>query len=737
MRYKVSKRVLSFALAVFMAMLLCAPATAALAEPRAVEIQNHTQAGDRTAIRNVRIDGVDAPRAGAPLDGEARVVADPGASWDILVLWVSDDLRLATEAREGESYLPVLAFYVPQGYSLAGDAATVELSESLTALFGGAEVVSVYNEATGITYILPASLRDLFAASRSAAAENGERADEAVATSSGPVSAVGQNERPKPIEDEQGERSQTAGPSLPQKRSLIDIYCGQSARDALTDEDLEWLIDLIINSIEPQAVNLLIKSFPAFSTAAQNGEIGKQIGLYVFYNKGDADGVREHETAPQGALAFVSGHSVNYDGDYKFSYMLGVNVDDLLVKDLDGSSVRDEDTGKFSLARVGECMHTFENTMVHELLHAIMDDYNRTGMLGVTRSSDYVFDGNGDLISSWDRYYKLHFPNWFIEGTASAVENTYQYRADLFDALRMGSDGKIKDSFNTSMLVENYLNGKYDGKPAYFDLENCSASKEANGVGNAASAYVSGYLATLYLADLANIKNTGSSAIVLKDGSVDDVSTEKLRMGLNSILERMHKGETFDQVIADISPADASGKKLYKDTADFQNKFIKGTPTNLPNGTTSWELEGDKSSSGFVADYLNYLNYVSTLPGRNYTANGSILLPVDVDRGSALDYSKQASSEYLKIVESNREVPSTVPDSVAFAGGGKSDSDSSVKAASSEPIEPQADAKESDNGSVPVPEESSGASESADSGVEDAPQPVANEPDPNRGQSPT
>lgn len=261
-------------------------------------------------------------------------------------------------------------------------------------------------------------------------------------------------------------------------------------------------------------------------------------------------------------------------------------------------------------------------------------------------------------------------------------------------------------------------------------MENCSASKETNGVGNTASAYVSGYLATLYLADLANIKSTGSSAIVLKDGSVDDVSTEKLRMGLNSIFERMHKGETFDQIIADISPTDASGKKLYKDTADFQNKFIKGTPTNLPNGTTSWELEGDKSSSGFVADYLNYLNYVSNLPGRNYTANGSILLPVDVDRGSALDYSKQASSECLKIVESNREVPSTVPDSVAFASGGKSDPDSSVKATSSKPdvlqgTQPkesaeQANGAESNNAAVTH----EGQSVNMDSGKESAPEPT-------------
>ena len=148
------------------------------------------------------------------------------------------------------------------------------------------------------------------------------------------------------------------------------------------------------------------------------------------------------------------------------------------------------------------------------------------------------------------------------------------------------------------------------------------------------------------------------------------------------------------------------------------------------------------------------------MPGRNYTANGSILLPVDVDRGSALDYSKQASSECLKIVESNREVPSTVPDSVAFASGGKSDPDSSVKATSSkpdvlqgtQPKEPAARANGAStssetsaqvevtvsgdaaggveagsaagNGSS-VPEESPGTSGNADSSVEDVPQPVA------------
>ena len=143
MRQSIVKRTFAILLSASMAFSTCVPVAVAMARQQSVKIQNHTQAGDRTEISNVLIDGVDAPKAGAPLDDAARVTAKPDAAWDIPVLWVSDDLALATEAQEGASYLPVLAFYVPQGYSLSGDAATVELSDSLTALFGGAEIVSV------------------------------------------------------------------------------------------------------------------------------------------------------------------------------------------------------------------------------------------------------------------------------------------------------------------------------------------------------------------------------------------------------------------------------------------------------------------------------------------------------------------------------------------------------------------------------------------------------------------
>ena len=88
----------------------------------------------------------------------------------------------------------------------------------------------------------------------------------------------------------------------------MEIHCAQTAREALSDEELEWFIDLIANRLEPQAVELLLQSFPAFRQAANNGEIGKRISLYIYYESGDKDGKLEHEIASE-ALAYVLGAS--------------------------------------------------------------------------------------------------------------------------------------------------------------------------------------------------------------------------------------------------------------------------------------------------------------------------------------------------------------------------------------------------------------------------------------------
>ena len=175
----------------------------------------------------------------------------------------------AIEAEQDRTYLPVLAFFVPDDYALEGSSLTVVLSDELTALFDAEEVISVYSEETGITYILPASLKSLFVRAASA-----------------------------PYTEEQ-EDSEVAQPTL------VDIYCAQTARDALSDDDLMWLIDLIVNRLEPQAVNLLLDKFPAFRAAAEKGEIGTRIGLYIYYEKGDKDGDPVHDGLSDEALAYV------------------------------------------------------------------------------------------------------------------------------------------------------------------------------------------------------------------------------------------------------------------------------------------------------------------------------------------------------------------------------------------------------------------------------------------------
>ena len=130
----------------------------------------------------------------------------------------------------------------------------------------------------------------------------------------------------------------------------------------------------------------------------------------------------------------------------------------------------------------------------------------------------------------------------------------------------------------------------------------------------------------------------------------------------------MHDGKTFDDIIYDISPVvDRQGEEatLYVSSSAFQSLFIKGE-----DGTS-----GDEFSLAFVTDYLNVLAAISATEDRANEANGSILLDANADVRSPLDGSKEASSDFLKIVESNDYVASTVPSEAAATDAGKSSPD--------------------------------------------------------------
>ena len=623
-------------LAFVLACLIMTPA-AAFAEKNAVEVENHTIAQDgKATVSDIRIGGVDAPTAGTQLDEKARVSTAEGAEWDIPALWVRDDLTIMpqpAEADEGRTYLPALAFFVPNGYALQGPDFKVTLAEELAVLFGTDEVISVYSQETGITYIMPASLKGLF------------------------VRAAGQ---PPAAGDAEDGAEKTAQPTL------VDIHCAQTARDALTDEDLAWLVDLIINRLEPQAVNLLLDRFPAFRAAAEKGEIGTQIGLYIYYGKGDADGDPAHGVDVAGALAYVDDRAVMIDGALRFGYMIGVDAASLVEKDDDNNPLVNPATERYSLIRSGQNFETFVNTIVHEMFHAFMDDYDRLGMFGTVGLANRETDAAGGWKNprTAAECSATRFPLWFIEGSASATENNYQFRNSLFALLCKDLTGRtLADN-----ILNNYQNATIGDDPAYFDLGFTNGvDADGNKVDDTTANYVSGYLAVLYLSDLANMRvNGGGSAVSPTEDGGSTVSNEKLCSGLNQILEWLHADDTtLDDVISFVSPSDAGGK-LYHNTEAFTSKFIKGTSS----GGSSDAYTGDKASLTFVA---NYLDCLMSHEGTTYiTPNGSILFDYDADFTMPLDPDKQDSADFFKIVDSNTYVESSVKSDTGAIGSGAS-----------------------------------------------------------------
>lgn len=419
----------------------------------------------------------------------------------------------------------------------------------------------------------------------------------------------------------------------------VDIFCAQTARDFYSDSDLEFIIDLVRNRLEPQAVEMLLDRFPCMRAAADQGLIGRELGLYLYYKAGDKDGVREHENAGPSGVQLM-GMAAEEGGSMVFKYVLAVDLSLL------SSETRDPDTGFMVMEHEGEKLESVKDRIAGEMLRAMMFDYNRIGMMGVTDMKDAV--GESGKFASWEQeqlYSKFVFPKWFTEGTAAAVGDVFRTEREQFKVLR---NEENKD------LLSNYVSNA-----ELFDLENNVLEYTSEG-----SCRASGYLAVLYLADLMAIRATGKSSID-ESGAV---SAEKLCEGLNAILERLHNGETLDQIIYDISPVSDSPDhiKLYTSTEEFENYFVKGKKDG------DEQYAGNAHSIDFVNVLLDFLERKEKA-SEGELSGGSILTDLE-ESYSPLDDSKDSESEYLRIVESNMLLGSTVPDSVALNGGGRSGS---------------------------------------------------------------
>ncbi len=604
-----------------------------------------TSKAEITELSELRITGIDRPVTGKNLPMKAMVRTRENISWEIPVIWIDDLGNTAYIAQEGRTYTPNFIFYVPQGYKIKDVGADgrfiVSIPDFLTEVFGEDSLIFAIDPVNGITYITFLPALQALAAGR----------EKLPVVTPGNSSEVQSSSDAEAAEEEESATPYIPTPVTPDREvpDQVLLHCSPKVIDKVDRQTLEELVSLVKNKLEPQAVNLLINSFDAYSKAADqnNLELSKSLGLYIYYASETVEDDLDGDKMPSDALALIYGDYF----DETFKYFMGINAYTVLYED--------EEDGNWKFKE--DATDDFCNTIVHEMMHAIMFDYTRTGM--VTDDS---------------------YPVWFIEGSASAVENVYQYRHPSFRELGIvNEDGSV--NYSTTSILEKYTDKTLTGDNI-FDIETELRKPESY-----MFAYTSGYLAFVYLSYMAAAFE-GEDAITVDDnGTVDDYSDDKItgikmdyiRDGASRILELLHDGNSLDSVIAHYSSRGADdANPIYETTDDFTVKFIKGDNENTVTRTLfDKDLTDDKSpviygSLPFCMYYLNYLESQST---KDIVANGSILRD-SMNYTSPLDPYKEEESNLYSLVlgEANSVlVASTVDNDNALKAGGKTNKDDS------------------------------------------------------------
>ncbi len=541
-------------------------------------------------LTNLTITNFPVPTAGVPFAKGVTVTSAEGVSWDIPVIWADTAGKAVTVPEAGKRYFPTFTLYIPGGYKI-GDADangrfTVKFPEFLTATAGADKFVYMVDPATQIIYIVYAPGYVVGGVIAETASEGSSDKDK-----------KGKDGNAVYEEDEEDDNIS----------ATVRMYCDDTAINTFGNEFLEWLIDLVKNVVQPQAVNLLRDQFPKSLGSAEVGtELSDQIGLYIYYKTGVLD-------PPSNALAYVDG---NYeDGGYKL--LMGIDAAQFVEFN--------SDTGKWEIPDSKKSL--LDNTIVHEMMHGFMDDYTRYGMY---QTDDTKKNGQA-------------FPTWFVEGIATAVENGYQYRYD--DFIKMGNN----DDNIITYTLDSVLAG-YKASDNKMDLSLCNSEE------NSASAYSAGSLAVIYLGYLmAKDLNQGTDPIT-GDGETLSVDINAIRNGLDQILLELHgtgdgsDAKTLDDIIRSIS-----GQR-YSDTADYQNKFIKGA-----------DGSGD-ASRVFCTSYLTWLENYELGEGVEH-ANGSILFS-DQNYNSPIYWDQAPTPDAYHVADEAGGVPSTADDQRANTTGG-------------------------------------------------------------------
>ena len=123
--------------------------------------------GDRL-LTGLVLKDLDEPVPGEPFDKFATITSEEGTAWDIPVFWIDDKGKAVDVPEKGKSYMPLLVFFVPDGFTSDG---ILTLPPYLSNLFlGTGGVLTIADHEHGITYIT-GNVAELYAARNNDSAE--------------------------------------------------------------------------------------------------------------------------------------------------------------------------------------------------------------------------------------------------------------------------------------------------------------------------------------------------------------------------------------------------------------------------------------------------------------------------------------------------------------------------------------------------------------------------------------
>ncbi len=143
---------------------------------------------------------LDEPVPGKPFNKAATITSEEGTAWDIPVFWIDGRGKAVDVPEKGKSYMPLLVFFVPDGFTSDG---ILTLPPYLSDLFlGTGGVLTIADHEHGITYIT-GNVAELYAARNNGSTEESVSGKEAY-TNTVPDQQEAQESSENPDEDENG-----------------------------------------------------------------------------------------------------------------------------------------------------------------------------------------------------------------------------------------------------------------------------------------------------------------------------------------------------------------------------------------------------------------------------------------------------------------------------------------------------------------------------------------------------